>query len=187
MITELRRYRLKTGRVESWLRFFEETLAQSERHGIRVEYAGLDAETNTFVWLRSFTDEADRVRRKDAFYGDAWWSEREAVAMDHVLDYEVTFLDAAIVREGGALVSQRASQALTIISIGLAFARPPASRASKPIPAPVRARGPPPTHDRPGRSTTSGRSGPMRGSGSGRSAACAGTSGSRTAPGGTPS
>lgn len=111
MITELRRYRLKTGRVESWLRFFEETLAQSERHGIRVEYAGLDAETNTFVWLRSFTDEADRVRRKDAFYGDAWWSEREAVAMDHVLDYEVTFLDAAIVREGGALVSQPVSAA----------------------------------------------------------------------------
>lgn len=106
MITELRRYRLKTGRVESWLRFFEETLARSDRHGIRVEYAGLDAETNTFVWLRSFTDEADRARRKDAFYGDTWWAEREAFAMDHVLDYEVTFLQAAFVREGGALVAQ---------------------------------------------------------------------------------
>lgn len=100
MITELRRYRLKSGRVESWLRFFEETLTESERHGIRVEYAGLDADTNTFVWLRSFTDEADRARRKDAFYGDAWWSEREAFAMDHVLEYEVTFLDAAFVRDG---------------------------------------------------------------------------------------
>src|SRR5512140_1497374 len=97
MITELRRYRLKPDRVGSWLAFFNETLAHSERHGIRVEYAGLDAETSTFVWLRTFVDEADRVRRKDAFYGDAWWAEREAFAMDHVLEYEVTFLDATIV------------------------------------------------------------------------------------------
>ena len=106
MITELRRYRLKPDRVDSWLRFFEETVAQSERHGIRVEYAGLEAQTGTFVWLRSFADEADRVRRKDAFYGDAWWAERESFAMDHVLQYDVTFLDAAIVREGGELAAQ---------------------------------------------------------------------------------
>src|SRR5512146_208546 len=105
LITELRRYRLKPGMVESWLAFFEETLAQSERHGIRVEYAGYDAESGTFVWLRSFADEADRQRRKDAFYGDDWWTEREAFAMGHVLEYDVTFLDAAIVREGGTLIA----------------------------------------------------------------------------------
>lgn len=107
MITELRRYRLRPEMVESWLGFFRDTLAQSERHGIRVEYAGLEAGTSTFIWLRSFVDEADRERRKGAFYGDAWWTEREAFAMGHVLEYEVTFLDAAIVREGGELVSQR--------------------------------------------------------------------------------
>jgi len=106
MITELRRYRLKPEMVDSWLVFFGETLAQSERHGIHVEYAGVDAETSTFVWLRSFADEADRQRCKDAFYGDDWWTEREAFAMDHVLEYEVTFLDATLVREGGELVAQ---------------------------------------------------------------------------------
>jgi hypothetical protein len=106
LITELRRYRLKPEMVDSWLGFFQETLSQSERHGIHVEYAGVDAETSTFFWLRSFADEADRERRKDAFYGDDWWTEREAFAMSHVLEYEVTFLDAAFVREGGNLVAQ---------------------------------------------------------------------------------
>jgi len=106
MITELRRYRLKPDMVDSWLAFFRETLAESERHGIRVEYAGFEPETSTFVWLRSFADEADRQRRKDAFYGDHWWAEREAFAMNHVLEYDVTFLDAAIVREGGDLVAE---------------------------------------------------------------------------------
>jgi hypothetical protein len=105
MITELRRYRIKPGRMESWVAFFREAAGEHDPHGIRVEYAGVDAETNTFVWLRSFADEADRVARKDAFYGATWWAEREAFAMDHVLEYEVTFLDAALIRDGGNVIA----------------------------------------------------------------------------------
>jgi hypothetical protein len=101
MITELRRYRIKPGRMESWVAFFEGAVREHGPVGIRVEYAGVDRETNTFVWLRTFADEADRVARKDTFYGGEWWVEREAFAMDHVLEYDVTFLDAAIIREGG--------------------------------------------------------------------------------------
>jgi hypothetical protein len=103
MITELRRYRIKPDRLESWLAFFAEAARENARHGIRVEYAGVDRETSTLVWLRSFANEEDRVRRKDAFYGSSWWLEREAFAMDHVLEYEVTFLDAVLVQEGGTL------------------------------------------------------------------------------------
>ena len=105
MITELRRYRIKPERLASWLEFFAQAARENERHGIRVEYAGVDRETSTFTWLRSFADEADRQARKDAFYGADWWVEREAFAMDHVVEYEVTFLDAAFVREGGAVTA----------------------------------------------------------------------------------
>ena len=100
MITELRRYRIKPGRMDSWVAFFEDAVAEHEPHGIRVEYAGVDRETNTFVWMRSFADEADRVTRKSAYYGTDWWLERETFAMDHVLEYDVTFLEAALRREG---------------------------------------------------------------------------------------
>lgn len=100
MITELRRYRIKPGRMESWLAFFSGAVREHAVHGIRAEYAGVDPESDTFVWLRTFVDEADRVARKRAFYGADWWLSREAEAMDHVLDYEVTFLDAAFVRDG---------------------------------------------------------------------------------------
>lgn len=103
MITELRRYRIKPDRLESWLAFFLEAARRHEPHGIRVEYAGVDRETSTFTWLRSFEDEADRVSRKGAYYGDDWWLERESFAMDHVLEYEVTFLDAFAIRVGGAV------------------------------------------------------------------------------------
>ena len=103
MITELRRYRIKPEKLESWLAFFAEAARENERHGIRVEYAGVDRETSTLIWLRSFTDEADREARKSAFYGSDWWNDREAFAMDHVIDYEVTFLDAVVIREGGSV------------------------------------------------------------------------------------
>ena len=105
MISELRRYRIKPERLESWLEFFKGAAAENERHGSRVEYAGVDVETSTFVWLRSFADEADRKARKDAFYGSDWWIEREAFAMDHVVDYDVTFLDASLFRDGGVLTA----------------------------------------------------------------------------------
>ena len=106
MISELRRYRIKPGRIESWLRFFAEAAAEQQRLGIRVEYVGVDTETNTFTWIRSFDDEASRRSLKDEFYGSAWWQERESVAMDHVLGYDVTFLDAALVRgERGELMA----------------------------------------------------------------------------------
>ena len=103
MITELRRYLIKPGRMDAWREFFEEATRESLLHGIRVEYAGVDAETNTFIWLRSFEDESDRVARKAAFYGSDWWLERESSAMDNVLAYEVTFLDATHVRQGGEI------------------------------------------------------------------------------------
>jgi hypothetical protein len=105
MITELRRYRIKPDRLESWLAFFLEAAREHEPHGIRVEYAGVDRETSTFTWLRTFEDEADRVARKDAFYGADWWLDREAYAMDHVVEYDVTFLDAFAVREGGGVIA----------------------------------------------------------------------------------
>ena len=100
MITELRRYRIKPGRMDAWLAVFEAALTKNVEHGMRVEYAGSDRETNSVLWLRSFVDEADRVARKDAFYGSDWWLEREAGIMDHVLEYEVTFLEAWRVHDG---------------------------------------------------------------------------------------
>jgi hypothetical protein len=100
MITELRRYRIKSACMDSWVAFFAEAARVNEEHGIRVEYAGVEPETNTFVWLRSFDDEADRVARKGAFYGSDWWLERETFAMSHVLEYSVEFLHASLVHDG---------------------------------------------------------------------------------------
>jgi hypothetical protein len=104
MITELRRYRIRPDKLESWLEFFREAARRNEAGGCQVEFAGVDRETSTFVWLRTYVDEADRESRKSAFYGADWWTEREAFAMDHVIEYDVTFLQTTMHRDGGDLV-----------------------------------------------------------------------------------
>ena len=104
MITELRRYRIKPDRLASWVDFCHEAARRNEAGGSQVEFAGVDPDTSTFVWLRTYADEADRQTRKGSFYGADWWTEREAFAMDHVIEYDVTFLETAIHRGGGRLI-----------------------------------------------------------------------------------
>jgi hypothetical protein len=103
MITELRYYRIKPEKLASWLAFFSEAARENERLGMAVEFAGVDRDTSTFVYARTFSDEADRVTRKQPFYGGRWWLEREEFAMDHVIEYRVEFLDTAIVRRDAGL------------------------------------------------------------------------------------
>ena len=104
VITELRRYRIRPEQLESWVAFFREAARRNEEGGAHVEFAGVDRETSTFIWLRTYLDEADREARKASFYGGEWWTEHETFAMDHVLEYDVTFLETTIQRQGGELV-----------------------------------------------------------------------------------
>ena len=104
MITELRYYRIKPEKVESWLALFAEAIRENERQGMPVEFAGIDRDTSTYVYARSFDDEAARQGVKAGFYGSGWWLEHEKFAMDHVLEYRVEFLDAAFVRRDSSFV-----------------------------------------------------------------------------------
>ena len=72
MITELRRYRIKPERLASWVEFFQEAATRNEAGGAHVEFAGVDRETSTFVWLRTYADEADRETRKADFYSNTY-------------------------------------------------------------------------------------------------------------------
>jgi len=107
MITELRRYRIRPEMLPSRVDFFEEAARRNEDGGSQVEFAGVDAETSTFVWLRTYADEADREARKTGFYGADWWVENEAHAMGHVIEYDVTFLETVKHRVGGRLETVR--------------------------------------------------------------------------------
>lgn len=98
MIVEVRRYRVKPGRRDEFLRFFETRAVPAQRaHGMPVFGPLVDLENpNAFVWLRAFPSLDARDEMKRAFYeGPLWKNELEAIAMPMLDSYDVVLTEAA--------------------------------------------------------------------------------------------
>jgi len=98
MIVEVRCYRIKPGRREEFIQFFETRAVPALRsHGMKILGPLLDLENpNKFVWLRSFPSLAERERMKDAFYGgELWKDELESIAMPMLESYDVILCETS--------------------------------------------------------------------------------------------
>jgi len=98
MIVEVRTYKIKPGRRDEFIKFFEtQSIPALRAHGMFVLGPLLDLENpDSFVWLRSFPSLAERDRMKEAFYeGEVWKNELEAIAMPMLESYEVTLCETS--------------------------------------------------------------------------------------------
>lgn len=98
MIVEVRSYRIKSGRRDEFIEFFETRAVPAQRElGIRILGPLLDIENpNEFVFLRSFPSLEERDRMKDAFYeGELWKNELEGIAMPMIDSYDVILCEAS--------------------------------------------------------------------------------------------
>lgn len=75
MLVEIRRYTIKSGRRDEFVRFFhDEVQPAMESVGMRILETYVGAEDNqTFVYLRSFETAADRTRQLHDFYEGREW------------------------------------------------------------------------------------------------------------------
>jgi heme-degrading monooxygenase HmoA len=98
MIVEVRSYRIKPGRREEFIRFFETRAVPAQRScGMKILGPLLDVENpNKFVFLRSFPSLDERERMKNAFYeGELWKNEMEAIAMPMLESYDVILCETS--------------------------------------------------------------------------------------------
>ena len=98
MIVEVRSYRIKLGRREEFIKFFETRAVPALRsHGMRVVGPLLDLENpNKFVWLRIFPSLDERERMRTAFYeGELWKNELESIAMPMLESYDVILCETS--------------------------------------------------------------------------------------------
>jgi hypothetical protein len=98
MIVEVRSYRIKPGKRDEFIQFFEKRSVPALRaHGMKVVGPFLDLENpNKFVWMRIFPSLAERERMREAFYGgDLWQNELEAIAMPMLESYDVILCEAS--------------------------------------------------------------------------------------------
>ena len=98
MIVEVRSYRIKPGRREEFIKFFEtRSIPALRSHGMKILGPLLDLENpNKFVWLRSFPSLDERDQMRDAFYeGELWKNELEAIAMPMLESYDVILCETS--------------------------------------------------------------------------------------------
>ena len=96
MIVEVRRYRIKPGRREDFIRFFETRAVPAlQSHGMKILGPLVDLENpNAFVWLRGFPSLAARDDMKSAFYdGELWKRQLEGIAMPMLESYDVVLAE----------------------------------------------------------------------------------------------
>jgi len=96
MIVEVRRYRIKPGRREEFLKFFlTRAVPAQHAHGMKIMGPLVDVENpNAFVFLRGFPSLEARDQMKDAFYGgELWKNELESIAMPMVDSYDVVLTE----------------------------------------------------------------------------------------------
>lgn len=92
MIVEVRAYRIKPGRREEFIKFFETRAVPALRsYGMKILGPLVDLENpNKFVFLRGFPSLEERERMKDEFYeGPLWKNELEAIAMPMIDSFDV--------------------------------------------------------------------------------------------------
>jgi hypothetical protein len=98
MIVEVRTYRIKPGRRDEFIKFFEtRSIPALRSHGIKVLGPLLDLENpNKFVWLRSFPSMEERDRMKNSFYeSELWKNELESIAMPMIESYDFTLCETS--------------------------------------------------------------------------------------------
>jgi PPOX class probable F420-dependent enzyme len=98
MIIEVRKYRVKPGQRDAFIRFFEERAVPLQRElGMLIVGPLLDLEDpDVFVWLRGFASLAEQDRLKSALYdGDPWKSELESIAMPMLDTYEAVLTETS--------------------------------------------------------------------------------------------
>jgi hypothetical protein len=98
MIVEVRTYRIKPGRRDEFIEFFETRAVPALRaHGMKIVGPLLDLEnSDTFVFLRGFPSLHERDRMKNAFYeGELWKGELEAIAMPMLESYVVVLAETS--------------------------------------------------------------------------------------------
>jgi hypothetical protein len=90
MLFELRQYTTRPGQREKWVKFFEaEILPFQTSKGMQIlaSFVG-EEEADTFVWVRRFESEAERVRLYKEVYESDHWKTNVAPHIPELLDRE---------------------------------------------------------------------------------------------------
>lgn len=87
---ELRQYHIHPGKMDAWVKLFEEAILPFQI-GRGIVFAGSfrdETDETVFVWMRRFESEAERVRIYKSIYEDEGWKRDVAPIVSELMDRE---------------------------------------------------------------------------------------------------
>lgn len=90
MFYELRQYKVHPGQMDNWVKCMEEEIIPfqvSQGMVIAGSFRG-EADDSVYVWMRRFTDEAERERLYQAVYQSDYWKNEIGPRIPEMLDRE---------------------------------------------------------------------------------------------------
>ena len=90
MFFELRRYQIKDGKRDQWVRFMEEEIIPFQiSKGMVICGSFIDQENpEVYVWIRRFENEAEKKRLYEAVYESDHWKNNLSPRVGEILDRE---------------------------------------------------------------------------------------------------
>ncbi len=90
MLIELREYTVRPGKREAWVKFMEEAIIPHHvANGVAILGSWIvEDEENTFVWMRGFEDEADRVKKSASMNESDHWKNDLLPRIEELVDRE---------------------------------------------------------------------------------------------------
>jgi len=88
MFFELRQYRIRPGKKESWVKFMDEMVIPfqiSKGMVVPASFVTTEEEEDYYVWLRRFDSEEQRKKLYAAAYENEYWTEELLpVVLEHI-------------------------------------------------------------------------------------------------------
>ncbi len=98
MFFELRVYPLKPGKAEAFVKYMDEEIIPYQlSKGMTILGSFLNDSADTYVWIRRFASEAEKVALYDAVYNNDYWRNEVGPKLPDLMDgagIEVTILKA---------------------------------------------------------------------------------------------
>lgn len=87
MFFELRRYPLKPGKRDEWVKLMDEVIIPYQlSKGMVVLGSFVDEENDQYVWIRRFEDEAEKEALYEATYQNDYWQNEIGPQVGELID-----------------------------------------------------------------------------------------------------
>lgn len=90
MFYELRRYKIKDGKMDEWVKFMEERIIPFQvSKGMVIAGSFRGEDDTTYVWLRRFASEAEREQLYEAVYQTDHWKNDIAPRVAELMEPDI--------------------------------------------------------------------------------------------------